>query len=210
MSNSSEATPPTIPCNAQVIVPLYTFTCSGVITQWSALVEGDGNQLVEFQVYERLSNGKYNLVGVNRFVDKPVNGILSLPVPERHQITVHNNHVVGLFIDGDQWSVVYSHSQDVASLYFPAHGPFNLIDSSTEDWNILEGAPIINATISKQNLPLNKSHSSKLLLLYIYTLQRVLPHLIYIVNAIFILTFCSTKPMILSSSLYRSYISTSV
>ena len=164
MSNSSEATPPTIPCNAQVIVPLYTFTCSGVITRWSALVEGDGNQLVEFQVYERLSNGKYNLVGVNRFVDKPVNGILSLPVPERHQITVHDNYVVGLFIDGDQWSVVYSHSQDIASLYFPAHGPLNLIDSSTEDWSILEGAPILNATISKKNFALNKPHSSELLL----------------------------------------------
>ena len=113
-------------------------------------MEGDGNQLVEFQVYERLSNGNYDLVGVNRFMAKPVNGVLILPVREQHQITVHNNHVVGLFINGDLWSVVYSYSQDIAALYFPTHNPLNLIDSSAEEWNVLQGAPIINVTISKE------------------------------------------------------------
>lgn len=150
MPNSTGATPPTVPSDVQVIIPLYSFTCTGVITQWKALVEGQGKQLVEFQVYEHLSTGVYSLVGVNRFMAEPLNGFLVLPVPEQDEITVCSNHMIGLFVNGSGWKIAYSSSQAIMSLYISTNNPLNPINTSTGDWNMLQGAPIIDVTLSEE------------------------------------------------------------
>ena len=97
----------------QVIIPDYSFTCYGNITQWGAWVERGRNEeyTLDFQVWRRSGGGQgttgcYDLVDNNLFqMVNPDNGEIVVPVAVEDQIQVRPGDVVG-------FSVVESNRQD--------------------------------------------------------------------------------------------------
>jgi len=98
----------------QVIIPDYSFTCYGNVTQWGAWVDrGGGNEeyTLDFQVWRRSEEGQgttgcYELVDNNLFLAvNPDGGEIIVPVAVEDQIQVRPGDVVG-------FSVVSSSRQD--------------------------------------------------------------------------------------------------
>ena len=97
----------------QVIIPDYSFTCYGNVTQWGAWVERPGNEryTLDFQVWRRSGGGQgttgcYDMVDNNLFrMVNPDNGEIVVPVAVEDQIQVRPGDVVG-------FSVVSSNRQD--------------------------------------------------------------------------------------------------
>ena len=163
----------------QVIIPDYSFTCYGNVTQWGAWVERPGNEryTLDFQVWRRSGGGQgttgcYDLVDNNLFqMVNPDNGEIVVPVAVEDQIQVRPGDVVG-------FSVVSSNRQDngvelqrtddppgghVAVTVW--HGPLSLSASAAGSCRIRVGdednyelssstsaAPIITAVGKRTNL----------------------------------------------------------
>jgi len=98
----------------QVIIPDYSFTCYGNITQWGAWVErpgGNERYTLNFQVWRRSGGGQgttgcYDLVDNNLFqMLEPEDGEIVVLVAKEDQIQVRPGDVVG-------FSVVSSNRQD--------------------------------------------------------------------------------------------------
>ena len=102
----------------QAIITSYQFNCSGVITEWRALVEGSGGghfgeqpYTISFQVWRPNSpspvdtDGCYNLTGFNHFSPIPLahpgtadRGIVTGVPLESERIEVQPGDVVGFYL----------------------------------------------------------------------------------------------------------------
>ena len=91
----------------QVIIPDYSFTCYGNVTQWGAWVERGGRgeeYTLDFQVWRRSEGGQgttgcYELVDNNLFLMvNPDRGEIVVPVAVEDQIQVRPGDVVGFVV----------------------------------------------------------------------------------------------------------------
>ena len=107
----------------QVIIPDYSFTCYGNITQWGAWVERGRNEeyTLDFQVWRRSGGGQgttgcYDLVDSNLFqMLEPDGGEIMVPVAVENQIQVRPGDVVGFSVvetDREENGVVLQDTDD--------------------------------------------------------------------------------------------------
>ena len=89
--------------NVQIIVPGYTFTCHGLITNWLIVVRKAnqiGPQPIELQVWRPTGNNTFALIGSNMLplaVNEPEVFLLNYTVPLSSQIQVAPGDIVGAF-----------------------------------------------------------------------------------------------------------------
>ena len=113
------------PNPVQAIITSYKFNCSGVITEWRALVEGSSighfeeqTYTISFQVWRPNSlspvdtDGCYNLAGFNHFSPIPLahpdtteRGIVTGVPLESERIEVQPGDVVGFYLEGSRSSL---------------------------------------------------------------------------------------------------------
>ena len=89
--------------NVQIIVPGYTFTCHGLITNWLIVVR-KANQIapqpIELQVWRPTSDNNFALIGSNMLPlaeNEPEVFLLNYSVPLNSQIQVAPGDVVGAY-----------------------------------------------------------------------------------------------------------------
>ena len=89
--------------NVQIIVPGYTFTCYGLITNWLIVVKKAnriGPQPIELQVWRPTGNKSFALIGSNMLplaVNEPEIFLLNYTVPSNSQIEVAPGDIVGVY-----------------------------------------------------------------------------------------------------------------
>lgn len=89
--------------NVQIIVPGYTFTCHGLITNWLIVVR-KANQVtpqpIELQVWRPTGNNNFDLIGSNMLPlaeDEPEIFLLNYTVPLNSRIQVAPGDIVGAY-----------------------------------------------------------------------------------------------------------------
>ena len=87
------------------IIPDYTFSCCGRVTQWGACVEDGGTYEIVFSVYRPSDDPTlsdcYSLVGMNVILNgTATDGCITLNVSVSDQISVEPGDVVGFFHSG--------------------------------------------------------------------------------------------------------------
>ena len=89
--------------NAQIIVPGYTFTCHGLITNWLIVVRKVNlvtPQPIELQVWRPTGKDTFALIGSNMLplaVNEPEVFLLNYTVPLNSQIQVAPGDIVGAY-----------------------------------------------------------------------------------------------------------------
>lgn len=150
----------------QALIPAYTFSCYGNVTEWRAHVRPGGGlhrYHIEFQVWRPSTiNGCYALVGVNSDLQaKPAQRQVRLIVAENQQIKVQPGDVVGfysnhLLVNGSG-SIQLDKSVSTVSVWY-RNG--DLTFTNTEDCRLSSGedhfidrstaaAPVITATVGE-------------------------------------------------------------
>ena len=89
--------------NVQIIVPGYSFTCHGLITNWLIVVK-KANQIapqpIELQVWRPTRNNTFALIGSNMLplaINEPEVFLLNYTVPLNNQIQVAPGDIVGAY-----------------------------------------------------------------------------------------------------------------
>ena len=89
--------------NVQIIVPGYTFTCHGLITNWLIVARKPNlitPQPIELQVWRPTGNQSFELIGSNVLPlaeNEPDFFLLNYTVPQDSQIQVAPGDIVGAF-----------------------------------------------------------------------------------------------------------------
>ena len=141
----------------QIVIPAYTFTCSGVVTGWEAVVTGGTLSSVHFQVWQWVSAfNMHRLVGENvipssgstdglRKIGKRLQ--LSVTSP-REQIHVSPGDFIGIFIGSERDTKLQSKMSPDTIAYIspgPLKGFAKPLDHAFSENRMI--APQINVTV---------------------------------------------------------------
>ena len=149
-----------LPGNIQAIIPQYSFDCSGTVTGWGAFVQGDPGesrpQRIDFQVWRRVTNEEYELVGFNSFPEAIEEGKMLTNLDEMQPlITVQSGDVIGIYVERSNggWRVQETplQSPSVTVYYTPAATPLFTTGGTltiTNAYTARVRAPVITVTVS--------------------------------------------------------------
>lgn len=164
---SPKILPPRQSLSGQIIVPAYSFTCSGTISSWEAKVSGIPSR-IHFQVWRLIPELQFyhlaghNIVNAQDIAEDPEVSFsgdrlqLSVTDPLK-QIHVLPGDIIGVFIGGEgNMKISYRMSQNTTTYVADFQAPLNglvspLIMDPAFDHVLMRVAPEINLKVEGES-----------------------------------------------------------